>query len=75
MALSKLSPLPSAGLAALGKSGARAQHARPPCDACWGADGVKSLPSATTWHSAKGIFCRVPRAWLSANFLLPSAGA
>ena len=40
-----------------------------------GADGVKSLPSATTWHSAKGIFCRVPRAWLSANFLLPSAGA
>ena len=25
-----------------------------------GADGVKSLPSATTWHSAKGIVCRVP---------------
>ena len=25
-----------------------------------GADGVKSLPSATTWHSAKGVVCRVP---------------
>ena len=25
-----------------------------------GADGVKSLPSATTWHSAKGVVFRVP---------------
>ena len=33
MTLGKLSHLPSAGPAALGKAGARAQHARPPCAA------------------------------------------
>ena len=32
-ALGKVSPLPSAGPAALGKARARAQHARPPCAA------------------------------------------
>ena len=35
---------------------ARAPDVRRPLG---GADGVKSLPSATTWHSAKGIFCQV----------------
>ena len=35
-----------------------------------GADGVKSLPSASTWHSAKLQLCRVPQActWQRRNF-------
>ena len=58
-ALGNVSPLPSAGRAALGKARARAQHARPPCAARQGADGVNSLPSASSWHSAKVKYCRV----------------
>ena len=58
-ALGNVSPLPSAGRAALGKARARAQHARPPCSARQGADGVNSLPSASSWHSAKVKYYRV----------------
>ena len=58
-ALGNVSPLPSAGRAALGKARARAQNARPPCATRQGADGVNSLPSASSWHSAKVKYCRV----------------
>ena len=45
--------------AALGKARACAQHARPPCAARQGVDGVNFLPSASSWHLAKVKYCRV----------------